>query len=113
MAYDEQLASRYRGVLGQTKGVSEKKMMGGLCFLLNGNMIGGADRTKQGLGRFMFRVGKDSEAEALSRTGAYIVEMGGRRMGGLVFVNEGDCDDPSLRGWIELALRFVANLPPK
>ncbi len=113
MAYDELLTSRFRDALGRTKGVSEKKMMGGVCFLLHGNMIGGADRTKSGDGRFMFRVGKDNEAEALSRPGAAVMEQGGRRMGGLIFVDEKACDDAALVNWIALALSFVSTLPPK
>ena len=113
MAYDEILTSRFRDALGDSKGVAEKKMMGGVCFLLNGNMIGGADRTKTGDGRFMFRVGKDNEAEALTRKGAAVMEQGGRRMGGLIFVDEKACDDEALAGWVALALSFVSTLPPK
>ncbi|MBT5109298.1 MAG: RNA methyltransferase [Rhodospirillaceae bacterium] len=113
MAYDEILTGRFDKMLGGLPGVSQKRMMGGVCFLLNGNMIGGADRTKGGLGRFMFRVGKDNEAEALSRDGASIMEMGGRRMGGLIFVEEDSCDDDALKDWISLALSFVTTLPPK
>ena len=70
MAYDEQLATRFRKAINEPSNISEKRMMGGLCFLHNGNMIGGADRNKEGSGRFMFRVGKDNETEALSRPGA-------------------------------------------
>ena len=87
--------------------------MGGLCFFINGNMIGGADRAKTGAGRFMFRVGKDNEAQALARAGATIVELGGRRMGGLIFADEDCCDDQALRDWLSLALSFVSALPPK
>ena len=76
-------------------------------------MIGGADRTRSGVGRFMFRVGKENEAEALSRDGASIMEQGGKRMGGLVFVDEDACDDTALRDWVSLALSFVTTLPPK
>jgi len=65
MAYDEKLADAWRGELAALDGVSEKKMMGGLCFLLNGNMLG---TTRDDY--FMFRVGKDNEAEALKRKGA-------------------------------------------
>ena len=61
MAVDDRLNDRFRSALGRTEGISEKKMMGGMCFLLNGNMIGGADRTKDGTGRFMFRIGKDND----------------------------------------------------
>jgi len=113
MAYDEELADRFRGALEGHADISEKRMMGGVCFLLGGNMIGGADRSKDGDGRFMFRVGKDNEAEALSRDGAVIVEMGGRRMGGMVFVGEEACDQDALQDWVSLALSFVATLPAK
>ncbi|MGI9425815.1 MAG: TfoX/Sxy family protein [Hyphomicrobiaceae bacterium] len=113
MAYDEELASRYRKGLAGQKGISEKRMMGGICFFLDGNMIGGADRTKAGAGRFMFRVGKDNEATALARAGATIMEHGGRRMGGLVFVDEAACDAAALKDWLALTLSFVRTLPPK
>ena len=88
-------------------------MMGGLCLLVNGNMIGGVDRTRAGQDRFMFRVGKDNEAEALLRPGASIVEMGGRRLGGLVFVDADACDDDALKHWIAMASGFVGRLPRK
>jgi hypothetical protein len=112
MAYDEALAQGLRDGLRGVKGVSEKRMMGGLCVLVNGNMLGGVDRTKAGADRFMFRVGKDNEAEALRRPGATIVEMGGRRLGGLVFVDEA-CDRDALKEWLAFALGFVGKLPRK
>lgn len=113
MAYDERLASRFRDHLAGMAGVTEKRMMGGVCFFLDGNMIGGADRTKAGACRFMFRVGKPNEAEALSRPGAAVVEQGGKRLGGLILVDEDLVDDPALKGWISLALDFVGSLPAK
>ena len=114
MAYDEILSERFRGALEGHVGISEKRMMGGMCFLLNGNMIGGADRDKDGVGRFMFRVGKNNESEALSRDGAEIVEMGGRRMGGMVFVAEDAVETHSiLADWVKLALSFTSTLPAK
>ncbi len=113
MAYDEELAQRFRDGLGGMAGISEKRMMGGVCFLLHGNMLGGADRTKAGEGRFMLRVGKENEAEALQRPGAMPVNFTGRHMGGLVFVDAAACDHATLEGWIALALRFVSTLPPK
>ena len=81
-------------------------MMGGLCLLLNGNMLGGVDRARSGGDRFMFRVGKDNEAKALCRPGASIVDMGGRRIGGFVFVEADACDQAALRDWIAMALGF-------
>ena len=113
MAYDEELAARFRAALDGTAGISEKRMMGGVCFFLHGNMIGGADRTRTGERRFMFRVGKDNQAEALERPGAEAVEMGGRRMGGFVFVDADACDQAALDGWIALALGFIRTLPKK
>lgn len=113
MAYDEELAGRFRGVLDGHEGITEKRMMGGICFLHHGNMIGGTDRSKDGDGRFMFRVGKVNEAEALARDGATIMEQGGRRMGGLVFVDEETCDEDAMKNWVSLALSFVATLPAK
>jgi len=113
MAADEALSQRFRDALGGMAGVAEKRMMGGTCFLLNGNMLGGADRTKDGRGRFMFRVGKENEAEALKRPRAIAMVQGGRRMGGLIFVDESACDETGLREWIALALSFVGQLPPK
>ena len=113
MAYDEQLTQRFRDAVGERKGITEKRMMGGVCLMLDGNMIGGADRTRDGTGRFMFRVGKENQAEALTRPGAQLVEMGGRAMSGMIFVDEGDCDDGALKNWAALALSFVQTLPPK
>ncbi|MCT7375701.1 TfoX/Sxy family protein [Chelativorans salis] len=113
MAYDEQLTARMRGGLEGLQGISEKRMMGGVCFLLDGNMLSGADRTKTGEGRFMFRVGKENQTEALARPGAQAMEMGGRRMNGFVFVDAEACDGEALKGWISLALGFVGGLPPK
>lgn len=113
MAYDEELADRFRGVLAGMDGISERRMMGGLCLMLNGNMIGGCDRTKDGVRRFMFRVGKENAAEALSRPGAEQMEMGGRTMRGFVFVGENACGEKALKDWIALSLSFVSTLPPK
>lgn len=113
MAYDDALAHRFRAALQDFPDVDEKRMMGGVCFFSNGNMIGGADRTKEGLRRLMFRVGKDQMGEALARPGAEPVELGGRMMNGFVFVAAEACDDQELRAWIALAMRFVSTLPAK
>lgn len=113
MAVDDELNERFRSVLGRTEHISEKKMMGGTCFLLNGNMVGGADRTRDGTGRFMFRVGKDNEAAGQALPGAMPMVQGGRRMRGLFFVAEEDCTPEVMARWMELALEFVATLPKK
>lgn len=113
MALDEDLNQRLREALTGIDGISEKKMMGGTCFLHHGNMLGGADRSKSGERRFMFRVGKANEAEALSRPGAMPMNFTGRRMGGMVFVDEAACDIAALRDWVALSLDFVSALPRK
>ena len=111
MAYNECQAERFRKALTGKSEITEKRMMGGLIFLLNGNMIGGIDIDPSGANRFMFRVGPERMAQALSRPGAQPVIMGGRRMNGFVFVL--DCDEPALEGWINFTLHFVEELPPK
>src|SRR5229473_266130 len=74
MAQDEDLADRMRVVLAGTGAVREVRMFGGLCFMLNGNMVAGTSR--RGL---LVRVGKDRHAQALARPGARPMEMSGRR----------------------------------
>jgi len=113
MAYDEELAHRFRQVLDGMVGISEKRMMGAACFFLDGNMIGGASRQKDGRGRFLFRVGKDNQAEALARDGAEPAVLGGRRMSGFMVVDTDACDDDALCDWVSLALSFVTTLPAK
>ncbi|MCP5084105.1 MAG: TfoX/Sxy family protein [Alphaproteobacteria bacterium] len=113
MAYDEFLAERFRAALGKTKGVSEKRMMGGVCFLLNGNMVGGADRAKDGQRRFMFRVGKDNAEKASALQGGEPMMQGRRRMTGLYFVAEEACSDDVMQSWLDLAVSFAKTLPPK
>lgn len=114
MAIDNELDKRFYRAIGVRKGVDEKRMMGGHCFMLNGNMIGGADRNeKTGHGRFMFRVGKENEAKALSFPEATKVEQGGRSMGGMVFVDADCCSDADLKALAKLALSFVKQLPAK
>ncbi len=108
MAYDEALAESLRVALKGTAGLSEKKMFGGLGFFLNGNMLCAADK-----GRYVFRVGKDQEAAALTRPGAAPMAFGERRIGGFVFVDAGECDAAALGEWIAMARAFVDTLPPK
>lgn len=113
MAHDEFLAARFRIRLEGLPGITEIRMMGGICFMLSGNMIGGVHRENTGASRFMFRVGKDSQAEALSRPGARAMQMGGHTMSGFVLVVEKACDGEVLAGWVLLALCFVTTLVPK
>ena len=113
MAVDETLTARFRNALTGMVGISEQKMMGGVCFMLNGNMIGGAHHEKTGEGRFMFRVGKDNHEAALARPGAMPMDFTGRVMRGFVFIDADDCEAEMLGDWISFALSFAAQLPPK
>ena len=83
-------------------------MFGGTCWLNHGNMLCGVE-----VGRYMFRVGKAGEAEALARPGAQVVEFNGRRMGGIVWVDAQACPEEVLPAWIDLAARFAGSLPAK
>jgi len=109
MAFDEGLAERIREVLEGEIGLSEKKMFGGLCFMLNGNMVCGV-HTKGS----MFRVGKDREDEARAIEGAGPMMFTGRPMGGMIDVNEDAFQDDARRGeWVRLSLINARGLPAK
>ena len=108
MAFDEDLAERMRVALAGTGTIREVRMFGGLCFMLNGNMVAGT--SKRGL---IVRVGKDQQPSALARPGAKRMEMTGRPMEGYIFVDPPPLDDRSLQDWLALAVAFVKTLPPK
>jgi TfoX/Sxy family transcriptional regulator of competence genes len=105
---NEDLAERIRAVLAGTGSLREVRMFGGLCFMLNGNMVAGT--SKRGL---LVRVGKDQHARALMRPDARSMEMSGRPMQGYVLVDPPPRDEQTLRDWIDLAVAFVNKLPPK
>ncbi len=109
MAYDEGLAQRLDERLAGRAGVTRKRMFGGLCFLLHGNMFVGIVRDA-----LMVRVGPAAHAGALARPHAREMDFTGRPMKGYVFVDPAGFDsDADLAGWVERALRFVATLPAK
>ena len=104
MAQDEILTRRFYEAIGKVEGVLEKSMMGGVCFILNGNMVGGADRhVDTQYGRFMFRVGKARQSQALSILGTAVVEQGGRRMSGMIFMGADTCSEQDLKSLARLA----------
>jgi TfoX/Sxy family transcriptional regulator of competence genes len=109
MAYDEGLAEMLREALADQPGISERKMFGGVCFMMHGNMICGTYRE-----RGMYRVGKEREAEALALPHVRRMDMTGRPMPGMVEAEAEAIVDPELRGrLLKLAADFVASLPPK
>jgi hypothetical protein len=113
MAIDEDLNDRLRSHLGNRSGLAEKRMMGGMCFLLNGHMICGADRTKEGERRFIFRVGKNNHDTGSVLPGAAPMVQGGRVMSGLFFVGDDDASDEALEAWLDLAVSNALTLKPK
>jgi hypothetical protein len=105
---DDAGIERLRKALAGTKGISEKRMFGGVCFLLRGNMLCGT-----GTDDYMFRVGKDQDAEALGRPGARPMDFTGKVMKGFVWVDPKRCDVRALKSWIALSSRYVGELPAK
>ena len=109
MAYSEEHAQILRDALSDDTATTEKKMFGGLCFMLNGNMLCGVHKDGG-----MARVGKDNEAAALELDGVEPLSFTGRRMGGMVVVSESSIAHPGLRDAIlTLAREFVESLPAK
>ena len=108
MATDEDLAGLLRHDLAG-EAITEKRMFGGLCFLLNGNMVCGTMKTSA-----LFRVGKPNDAAALAIKGTYPMIQRDRPMAGFVELPSADCaDDSRRRALSALALAFVKSLPPK
>lgn len=109
MLYDEKLARRVRDVLAEQPGIREQKMFGGLCYLLNGNMAVGVETD-----RLMVRVGPDAYEDALTRPHARPMDLTGRPMRGIIWVDApGIRDKRTLRRWIDRGLAFAGSLPPK
>ena len=110
MAYDTELADRIRFLIGTEPGLTEKKMFGGLAFLIGGNMAISAS----GQGGALVRVDpadSDALAEATAATAAV---MGGREMQGWLRVSSADLEtDEQLTGWISRAVGYARSLPPK
>ena len=109
MANDSDLVDLMQDDLGPLPGLAEKKMFGGLAFMLNGNMLCGVHKAGA-----MYRVGKDNEAEALTLPGVTPLAFTGRPMGGLVDADEDAMADPQTRARLTaLALSFVGPMPAK
>lgn len=106
----EELAERIRTRIGDRPGIVEKKMFGGIAFMVHGNMLVGPMKD----GSLMVRVGKASYDDALAQPGCQPMTMSERTMSGFVVV-DGDVieDDDTLADWIARAWAFVKTLPPK
>jgi hypothetical protein len=108
MPFDPLLAERMRSALDGRAGVDERRMFGGYCWMLHGNMLCGVE-----VGRFMFRVGREQEDGALARPGATPMDITGKPMRGFVWVKAEHADGADLDAWIDLAARYVETLPAK
>ncbi|MDB5313907.1 MAG: hypothetical protein JWO38_8109 [Gemmataceae bacterium] len=109
MAFNEDLAERIRDQLVRRKNIEEKRMFGGLAFLLNGNMLVGVRKDS-----VIVRLGPDEGEVALTElhVGAFVIN--GRAMKGwIVVAAEGVEEDDQLAGWVERATAFVGTLPAK
>jgi TfoX/Sxy family transcriptional regulator of competence genes len=109
MVFSEALAGRIRRRLARRKNVEERKMFGGVGFLLNGNLLVGV--WKESL---VLRLGPDEGKEALKEPHVKEFDITGRPMRNWVLVEpEGVEDDDQLSDWIQRAMKFVGALPAK
>lgn len=108
MAYSEALAARVRALLGARGDVTERKMFGGIAFMVRGNMCCGIVKDD-----LMLRVGAERYEEALA-AGARVMDFTGRPMRGMVYVDAVKCKtEKMLTAWLERGLRFTESLPAK
>jgi hypothetical protein len=109
MAYNERLAERIRKHLGKRAGLTEKKMFGGIGFLLKGNMccgVHGAD--------MIVRIDPEDTDAALSRPHTHVFDLTGRPMKGWLLVRPKGLASAAMLGrWIEVAVSYAGSLPAK
>ncbi len=109
MAFDEDLAVRIRLGLKRKRGVEERKMFGGLCFLLNGNMLVGVWKDSM-----IVRLGAGHGEEALLEPHVKAFDITGKPMKNWVMVaSEGVQDGEQVKAWLKRAVKFVGTMPAK
>ncbi len=109
MPCDERLVERIRKLVAHRRGVTEKKMFGGVCFMVNGNMACGV--AKEDL---VLRLGEDGSADALQQKHARPMDFTGKPMKSMVYVAPaGIRTEASLRRWVERGIGFARTLPAK
>jgi len=109
MAYDEKLASRIGAVLKGKRGITEKKMFGGIAFLLNGKMFCGVVKDE-----LMARVGPENHNKAISQKHARPMDFTGKPMAGFIYVKPaGIKTEAALHKWVGWCMDFVKDLPQK
>jgi TfoX/Sxy family transcriptional regulator of competence genes len=109
MAYDEELAARIRDLVAEEADVSEKKMFGGLAFLVSGNMAVAAS----GQGGLLVRVDPAESAELVETTPATEMEMRGRSMAGWLWLESADVENDDLVPWVNRGVAYARSLPAK
>jgi TfoX/Sxy family transcriptional regulator of competence genes len=108
MAYDEKLAARIRTLLADRSDVSERKMFGGLTFMIAGHMCCGVNGDE-----LIVRLDPNREGTALSRPHARPMDFTGRPMRGFVTVRPEGLDAAQLKRWVQEAVARAESLPPK
>jgi len=110
MPYDQELAARIRELISGEPGLSEKKMFGGLAFLISGNMAIAAS----GHGGLMVRADPAESDALVTTTAARLVEMRGRPMPGWLYLEAADVADRNeLEAWVDRGASFARSLPAK
>lgn len=109
MAFDADLADRIRDLLTGTVGLTERKMFGGLAFLIGGNMAIAANSQ----GGLLVRVDPAESADVVARSNARVAVMGGRRMTGWLKVPPDAVSLGVLADWVELGAGYARSLPAK
>ena len=109
MTYDERMAERVRAILAGRKGLSERKMFGGLAFLFDGKMCVGVLKDE-----LVVRAGAAQNAAALKKPHTRPMDFTGKPMKTMVYVSpDGHSTDESLRRWVAEAVEFASTLPAK
>ena len=109
MVYDESVAQRIREAIEGRDGLSERKMFGGLCLMLDGHMFAGVINDE-----LMLRVGPENSDALLGLPGARPMDFTGKPMKGYIYVESSAFATPDgLNQWLGHALGFVESLPPK
>lgn len=109
MAFDEALAGRIRKQLGKRKGIVEKKMFGGLAFLLNGNMAVGVHGDEM-----IVRLEPEASQKALAQKHTRVFDLTGKPMKGWILVDAaGTKTDAALAEWVAMGIGYAASLPSK
>ena len=109
MAFDDALAKRVRALVNDAKGVVEKKMFGGIAFLVRGNMSVGVHRTE-----LIVRVDPEETDAALREPGVRIFDITGRPMKGwLLVASSAVSDKKALAKWVRRGVAYATSLPAK